>query len=230
MTETTWLRNHAALGHRRLAVIDLPGGAQPMAVTAPTGETVGRVYSGETYNYRELRDELRGRDHRFETDSDTEVVLRGYLEWGEALADRLNGMYAFAIWSGMREVGPGTVVTVDRNGVHEHVYWKVTTQRHTDGRDASIAHVPPRWTSTATRRTATLPRSPRSTGWTPRASRSGVCARSAICTSVVERVKSPYPSTQGPKYVRAIAGQARGVVRPASSEVNAMEGAGINLR
>lgn len=203
----TWINGPAALGHRRLAIIDLPGGRQPMTADTPQG-TVALVYSGETYNFTELRRELTGRGHRFTTDSDTEVVLRGYLEWGEAVAGRLNGMYAFAVWDGrhdklvmirdrmgikpfyyyetpdgvlfgsepkailanplvrarvglgglrelfafvktpghavwegMHEVEPGTVVTVDRNGLRRHVYWQLETRPHTDGKDESIAHV-----------------------------------------------------------------------------------------
>src|SRR5262245_41632368 len=78
----TWYAPHVALGHRRLAVIDLPGGEQPM--TTEVGDegrttTLGMVYSGEVYNYTELRDELRRRGHAFRTDSDTEVVLRAYV-------------------------------------------------------------------------------------------------------------------------------------------------------
>ncbi|MGW5331460.1 asparagine synthase (glutamine-hydrolyzing) [Streptomyces bauhiniae] len=95
----TWTdpRGHAALGHRRLAVIDLDGSTQPMTLDTPAG-SLALVYSGEVYNYRELREELRSRGHTFRTAGDTEVVLRGYLEWGEGVADRLNGMYAFAVW------------------------------------------------------------------------------------------------------------------------------------
>ncbi|MFB9908054.1 asparagine synthase (glutamine-hydrolyzing) [Allokutzneria oryzae] len=93
----TWLDQHAGLGHRRLAVIDIEGGAQPMTADTPDGQVV-LTYSGEVYNYVELRAELRRRGHAFRTASDTEVVLRAYLEWGDALVDRLNGMYAFAIW------------------------------------------------------------------------------------------------------------------------------------
>ncbi|MFB6859012.1 asparagine synthase (glutamine-hydrolyzing) [Streptomyces sp. NPDC056341] len=203
----TWTEGPAALGHRRLAIIDLPGGRQPMTAETPRG-TVALVYSGETYNYTELRSELTGRGHRFTTDSDTEVVLRGYLEWGEALAERLNGMYAFAVWDGrenklvmirdrmgikplyfyetpdgvlfgsepkailanplaksrvtldglrelftivktpghavwdgMHEVEPGTVVTVDRGGLRQRAYWTLETRAHTDDRDTSIATV-----------------------------------------------------------------------------------------
>ncbi|MFB7557361.1 asparagine synthase (glutamine-hydrolyzing) [Streptomyces brevispora] len=203
----TWINGPAALGHRRLAIIDLPGGRQPMTADTPEG-TVALVYSGETYNFTELRRELVKRGHRFTTDSDTEVVLRGYLEWGEAVAERLNGMYAFAVWDGrhdklvmirdrmgikpfyyyetpdgvlfgsepkailanplararvgldglrelfafvktpghavwegMHEVEPGTVVTADRNGLRRHVYWQLETRPHTDSKDDSIAHV-----------------------------------------------------------------------------------------
>src|SRR5262245_45911571 len=66
-----WSEHNAALGHRRLAVIDLPGGGQPMSVATARGE-VAMVYSGETYNFTELRDELVGLGERFTTASDTE--------------------------------------------------------------------------------------------------------------------------------------------------------------
>ncbi|WP_031044134.1 asparagine synthase (glutamine-hydrolyzing) [Streptomyces sp. NRRL F-5650] len=202
-----WTQGPAALGHRRLAVIDLPGGRQPMSTETPHG-TVTLVYSGETYNFTELRRELADRGHRFTTGSDTEVVLRGYLEWGDALPERLNGMFAFAlwdgredklvmvrdrmgikplyyhptadgvlfgsepkailahpsarrrvrldglrelltmiktpghaVWDGIREVEPGTVVTVDRSGPHRRRYWELETRPHTDGRDATVEHV-----------------------------------------------------------------------------------------
>ncbi len=95
----TWVSPHAALGHRRLSVIDLEGGVQPMTADTPDGPVV-LTYSGEVYNFRELRDELRRRGHEFRTSSDTEVVLRGYLEWGEAVADQLLGMFALGIWDG----------------------------------------------------------------------------------------------------------------------------------
>ncbi|WSQ13146.1 asparagine synthase (glutamine-hydrolyzing) [Streptomyces sp. NBC_01231] len=95
----TWVSPHAVLGHRRLSVIDLEGGVQPMAVDTQDGPVV-MTYSGEAYNFRELRDELRRRGHEFRTSSDTEVVLRGYLEWGEAVADHLLGMFALGIWDG----------------------------------------------------------------------------------------------------------------------------------
>jgi asparagine synthase (glutamine-hydrolysing) len=68
------------------------------------GETVAAMtYSGEAYNFRELRAELAAAGHQFSTESDTEVVLRAYLEWGDRFVDRLNGMFALAIWDTRRE-------------------------------------------------------------------------------------------------------------------------------
>ncbi|MCX5077792.1 asparagine synthase (glutamine-hydrolyzing) [Streptomyces sp. NBC_00424] len=114
----TWLDRHAALGHRRLAVIDLEGGTQPMVVPTDDGP-VAITYSGEAYNFTELRSELLRRGHRFETRSDTEVVLHGYLEWGEAVAERLNGMFAFVIWDSRVEK---LVMIRDRMGVKPLYY------------------------------------------------------------------------------------------------------------
>ncbi|WP_435602939.1 asparagine synthase (glutamine-hydrolyzing) [Streptomyces sp. bgisy130] len=93
-----WSDTHAAFGHRRLAVIDLDGGKQPMTVTHDGRTLLVITYSGEVYNYRELRAELEQLGHTFRTRSDTEVVLHAYLQWGEAFAERLNGMYALALW------------------------------------------------------------------------------------------------------------------------------------
>lgn len=117
----TWIRRDVALGHRRLAVIDLVGGAQPMVVSTPSGD-VAIVYTGEAYNYTELRRELVAKGHSFETSSDTEVVLRGYLQWGEALADRLNGMYAFAIWDSRERK---LVMIRDRMGVKPFYFYPI---------------------------------------------------------------------------------------------------------
>ena len=83
-------------GHRRLSIIDLAGGAQPMS--SADGRTV-IVFNGEIYNHAELRRELQGKGHVFATDhSDTEVLLYAWREWGPAMLDRLNGMWAFAIF------------------------------------------------------------------------------------------------------------------------------------
>lgn len=202
-----WSDTHVALGHRRLAVVDLPGGVQPMTVSTPGGDVV-IVYSGEVYNFQELRSTLVAQGEAFQTVSDTEVVLRGYLHWGEGLAERLNGMFAFAIWDsresklvlirdrmgikplylyptadgtlfgsepkailanplarpavdaaglrelfvhiktpghavwkGMREVVPGTVVTVDPRGIRERTYWRLEARQHHDDTETSVMRV-----------------------------------------------------------------------------------------
>ncbi|MFI9173112.1 asparagine synthase (glutamine-hydrolyzing) [Streptomyces lincolnensis] len=201
-----WTSERALLAHRRLAVIDLEGGKQPMAAGAADEPVI--TYTGETYNYRELRDELRALGHEFRTDSDTEVVLRAYQEWGIGFAERLTGIYALALWDprteelllvrdrmgvkplyywptadgvvfgsepkailahpdteavvdaeglreifgivktpghavfrGMREVRPGTVVRFDRSGSEEIRYWRLTAHEHTDDLDTTIARV-----------------------------------------------------------------------------------------
>ncbi|WP_354637457.1 asparagine synthase (glutamine-hydrolyzing) [Kitasatospora camelliae] len=202
-----WLGAHAALGHRRLSVIDLVGGAQPMT-DRPGHPQVVLTYSGEVYNHHRLRTELRGRGHHFATCSDTEVVLRAYQEWGDRLVDHLEGMYAFAIWderrerlllvrdrlgvkplywapvdgglafgsepkalfahpdisprvdadglreaysllfntgptvwAGVREVQPGGLLVLDRDGIRESPYWRLQAGPHTDDRNATVEHV-----------------------------------------------------------------------------------------
>ncbi|MCP3801297.1 asparagine synthase (glutamine-hydrolyzing) [Allokutzneria sp. A3M-2-11 16] len=114
----TWLRPQVGLGHRRLAVIDLPGGAQPMEANGVT-----LVYSGEVYNFAELRRSLG--EHNFRTRSDTEVVLNGYLRWGSAVAERLNGMFAFALWDSREQK---LLLVRDRLGIKPLYY-----QRTSDG-------------------------------------------------------------------------------------------------
>jgi asparagine synthase (glutamine-hydrolysing) len=87
---------HVFLGHRRLAIIDLAGGYQPMP---NEDHTILVIFNGEIYNHATLRKELISRGHKFRTDhSDTEVLVHGYEEWGEDLPRRLNGMFAFAIY------------------------------------------------------------------------------------------------------------------------------------
>ncbi|WP_369244704.1 asparagine synthase (glutamine-hydrolyzing) [Streptomyces sp. R41] len=202
-----WLGGHAAIGHRRLAVIDIAGGVQPMTDHPDSPATV-LSYSGEVYNHHELRCELRKLGHDFRTRSDTEVVLRAYAEWGEGLADHLDGMFAFAVWdereqrlllvrdrlgvkplfwsavdgglafasepkalfahpeirprvdadglreaysllfntgptvwSGVREVEPGGLLVLDRDGIREHRYWQLRAHAHVDDRDATVERV-----------------------------------------------------------------------------------------
>jgi asparagine synthase (glutamine-hydrolysing) len=84
-----------ALGHRRLAIIDLVTGEQPMFTE---GNRIAIVFNGEIFNYRELRRVLERRGHHFRTRSDTEVILRGWVEWGPDVVDQIHGQFAFALW------------------------------------------------------------------------------------------------------------------------------------
>ena len=93
--EGYYIDDYAALGHRRLSIIDLASGQQPM------GSLEGQVqiiFNGEIYNFLEIRAQLQAKGYRFHTSSDTEVILLAYIEWGEGCIERLNGMFAFAIW------------------------------------------------------------------------------------------------------------------------------------
>ena len=96
----TWVdeRGQVALGHTRLEVVDLSGGAQPMAADGCV-----LVFNGEIYNHRSLRGLLEDRGHAFRSRSDTEVILRSYLEWGHGAVDRLEGMFAFGLWDSVRQ-------------------------------------------------------------------------------------------------------------------------------
>ncbi|WP_043678962.1 asparagine synthase (glutamine-hydrolyzing) [Streptomyces xylophagus] len=199
-----WLGERAAIGHRRLSVIDLVGGVQPMT----DGSDVVLSYSGEVYNHHQLRSELRGLGHEFRTRSDTEVVLRAYAEWGEAMAEHLDGMFAFAVWdereqrlllvrdrlgvkplywaavdgglafasepkalfahpeirprvdadglreayslvfttgptvwSGVREVEPGGLLVLDRDGIRERRYWQLEAGAHGDDQDTTVERI-----------------------------------------------------------------------------------------
>jgi asparagine synthase (glutamine-hydrolysing) len=110
------------LGHRRLAILDLSdAGAQPMATD--DGE-VTIVYNGEVYDFLEVRSDLESRGHRFRTDTDTEVLLAAYREWGEGMLGRLNGMWAFVLYD--RRAGL-LLGARDRFGVKPLLY------RHADG-------------------------------------------------------------------------------------------------
>lgn len=91
----SYVDGRVAMAFRRLSIIDLEGGRQPLS--NEDGSCV-LVFNGEIYNYRELRRQLQARGHVFSTDSDSEVVLHGYEEFGRAVLDRLRGMFAFVIW------------------------------------------------------------------------------------------------------------------------------------
>ncbi len=89
-----------ALGHRRLSIIDLAGGHQPLY---NEDRTVAVTYNGEIYNFRELEAELRQLGHVFRTRCDTEVIVHAWEQWGERCVDRFNGMFAFGVWDRNRE-------------------------------------------------------------------------------------------------------------------------------
>ena len=96
----TWIDGAVGLAHRRLAVLDLSErGAQPMQ---DADGALVVTYNGEIYNFRELRKELAAAGHRFATQTDTELILAAYREWGVDCLDRFNGMFAFGLWDGHR--------------------------------------------------------------------------------------------------------------------------------
>ena len=97
----TFVEGPAALGHCRLAIIDLQGGAQPLY---SEDKNFVVVFNGEIYNYRELTAELTALGHTFTTRTDTEVLLHGWEQWGRELLPRLRGMFAFALWDRRAQV------------------------------------------------------------------------------------------------------------------------------
>ncbi|MFT3867307.1 MAG: asparagine synthase (glutamine-hydrolyzing) [Nibricoccus sp.] len=108
----------AGLAHRRLSIIDLSsGGHQPMH---DGRQDVTIVFNGEVYNHVELRAILEAKGHSFQSHSDTEVIIKSYLEWGEGCLDRLNGAYAFAIYDGRRRTA---LLARDRAGEKPLFYW-----------------------------------------------------------------------------------------------------------
>jgi asparagine synthase (glutamine-hydrolysing) len=109
-----WCSAQAAIGHRRLAVIDLACGEQPMCA-----DGVVLTFSGEIYNFAELREELVSCGQSFRTRSDTEVLLRSYLQWGQDCVRHLNGMFAFGLWDGRRQE---LLLARDRLGVKPLYY------------------------------------------------------------------------------------------------------------
>ncbi|MER9858882.1 MULTISPECIES: asparagine synthase (glutamine-hydrolyzing) [unclassified Mesorhizobium] len=210
--EGTWIDGPAALGHRRLAIIDIPGGRQPMTLQEDGRPALVLVYNGQTYNYRELRQRLAAVGHRFDTSSDTEVVLHAHREWGHCdprtAVSELNGMFAYALWDtakrelllvrdrlgvkplyyyptehgvlfgsepkailanslaeramdanglrralcsiadpyntvfrGMREVRPGHIVRVTRDGIQDMTYWQLADSGHTDDVPTTVRRV-----------------------------------------------------------------------------------------
>lgn len=115
--EGVFIDGHVGLGHVRLSILDLSeAGHQPM--TDPTGRyTI--IQNGESYNYIELREELQSMGYSFRTQTDTEVVLNGYIAWGEKVLDRLNGMFALAIYDKEKQT---LFIARDRFGVKPLYY------------------------------------------------------------------------------------------------------------
>src|SRR5881296_2841788 len=114
------------LGFRRLSIIDLAGGHQPMS---DAEETVWVILNGEIYNFKELRAELEGRGHYFRTQSDTEVIIHGYKEWGTEVLNHLNGMFGLAIWEVNKK---RLVVARDAMGI-KLIYYKTVNGQLTFG-------------------------------------------------------------------------------------------------
>ena len=112
----------AALGHRRLAIIDLSTGDQPM-INARRDAVI--VFNGEIYNYLELKAELEALGHRFHTTSDTEVILKSYEQWGDSCQAKLNGMWAFALWDQRQR---RLLISRDRLG-EKPLHWAVHENR-----------------------------------------------------------------------------------------------------
>src|SRR2546423_305639 len=107
------------LGFRRLSIIDLAGGHQPMS---DAKEKVWVILNGEIYNFKELRAELEQRGHVFRTRSDTEVIIHGYKEWGKEVLNHLNGMFGLAIWDVDRK---RLIVARDAMGI-KLIYYRVS--------------------------------------------------------------------------------------------------------
>lgn len=107
-----------ALGHRRLSIIDLSSGQQPLS---NEDKTVWIIFNGEIYNFQELRTILEEKGHTFRTHSDTESIVHAYEEWGEACVERLRGMFAFAIWD---EKKNKLLLARDRLGIKPLYYYR----------------------------------------------------------------------------------------------------------
>jgi asparagine synthase (glutamine-hydrolysing) len=114
------------LGFRRLSIIDLTGGHQPMS---DAEETVWIIFNGEIYNYRELRLELQNKGYQFRTSSDTEVIIHGYKQWGKDVFNHLNGMFGLAIWDVLNE---RLIMARDAMGI-KLVYYRIANGQLTFG-------------------------------------------------------------------------------------------------
>jgi asparagine synthase (glutamine-hydrolysing) len=122
--EGTYFSGSLGLGFRRLSIIDLSGGHQPMS---NRDGSIWVVFNGEIYNFRELRQILESRGHIFRSRSDTEVLVNGYKEWGKDVLDRLNGMFGVAIWD---EEIRQLMLARDAMGI-KPLYYKLSPRRLT---------------------------------------------------------------------------------------------------
>ena len=120
--EGFYIADSIGLGFRRLSIIDLSGGHQPM--TDSQGK-VWVVFNGEIYNFPELKKELESYGHIFKTRSDTEVIVNGYLQWGTDVFKHLNGMFGLAIWDTRKKK---LILARDRMGI-KLVYYKIDSGR-----------------------------------------------------------------------------------------------------
>src|SRR5205823_1195372 len=124
--EGYFISGEVGLGFRRLSIIDLAGGHQPMS---DAEETIWVILNGEIYNFKELRVQLEKRGHCFRTNSDTEVIVHGYKEWGAEVLNHLNGMFGLAIWDVKEK---RLVVARDAMGI-KLIYYKLDDGRLTFG-------------------------------------------------------------------------------------------------
>src|SRR6516162_4795898 len=120
--EGYYIAGPLAFGCRRLSIIDLAGGHQPMS---DREESIWVIFNGEIYNFRELRRELEAYGHVFRTKSDTEVIVHGYKEWGDDVLNRLNGMFGLAIWDARQR---RLVLARDPFGI-KLIYYRIDGER-----------------------------------------------------------------------------------------------------
>jgi asparagine synthase (glutamine-hydrolysing) len=120
--EGFYVSGPVGLGFRRLSIIDLEGGHQPMS---DQDQTVWVIFNGEIYNFPDLKRELEGFGHVFQTRSDTEVIVHGYKQWGDDVLNRLKGMFGLAIWDVQRE---RLVLARDASGI-KLIYYKIDKGR-----------------------------------------------------------------------------------------------------
>jgi asparagine synthase (glutamine-hydrolysing) len=117
---------HAVLAHRRLSIVDLSGGHQPLA---NEDDTIWVTFNGEIYNHAEIRRRLEGAGHRYRTRSDTETIVHAYEEWGDGCVQRFRGMFAFGIWDARRR---RLLLVRDRLGI-KPLYWTLARGDGTRG-------------------------------------------------------------------------------------------------